>query len=146
MNEPHESLSDDMLDNALKPFRDVPIPDQTRVTNRAAVERALASRVQRPWWRKTVAVPLPVAIAATVALAVTGAVAFSQFRAQPRVEQVVSQPIMQQFIEQEPAADFGEKTTSRLGWSVTQSYIQSLISLGGRDVFEPELKEKRNEL
>ena len=73
MNEPHEPLSDELLDDLLAPLRAVTLPDEARTANREAVLRALARRAQPPWWRRTVAVPVPVAIAATVAFVVTAA-------------------------------------------------------------------------
>jgi hypothetical protein len=146
MNEPHESLSDDVLNDLLTPLRDVTVPDETRSANRAAVKRALEGRIQLPWWRQTVAVPVPVAAAAMVALVVTVTAILWPSRTQPSVAQVASQPIQDQFNERGPAASSGEENMSSSSWSVTRSYIQSLGSLGsGRDNFEAEIKEKRNE-
>ena len=146
MNEPHESLSDDVLNDLLTPLRGVAVPDETRSANRAAVQRALAGRVQLPWWRQTVAVPVPVAAAAMVALVVSVTAILWPSRAQPSVSQVASQPMQERFNERGPSASSGEENKSSSSWSVTRSYIQSLGSLGsGTDNFQVEIKEKRNE-
>jgi len=146
MNEPPESLSDDVLNDLLTPLRGVAVPDETRSANRAAVQQALAGRIQLPWWRQTVAVPIPVATAAMVALAISVTAILWPSRTQPSVAQVASQPIQDRFNERGPSASSGEENMSSSSWSVTRSYIQSLGSLGsGRDIFEVEIREKQNE-
>jgi hypothetical protein len=144
MNEPHESLSEDVLDDLLTPLRGVAVPDETRAANRAAVQQALASRIRLPWWRQSVAVPIPVAAAALLALAVSLTAFLWPSRTQPRV--AVAQPIQDRFNERGPSADIGDKNMSSSTWSVTRSYIQSLGLLeGGTEIFEAGIKEKRNE-
>jgi hypothetical protein len=146
MNEPHESLSDDVLDDLLTPLRGVAVPNETRVANRAAVQQALACRIQQPWWRQTVAVPVPVATAAMVALAVSVTAILWPSRTQPSVAHVVSQPIQDRVDERGPSDSSGEENVSSSRWSVTRSYIHSLGLMGsGTDIFEVEIKEKRNE-
>ena len=146
MNEPHESLSDDVLNDLLTPLRGVAVPDETRAANRAAVQQALADRIQQPWWRQTVAVPIPVATAAMVALVVSVTVILWPSRTQPSVAKVASQPIQDRFNERGPSASSGEENKSSSSWSVSRSYIHSLGSLGsGRDILEVEIKENRNE-
>jgi len=146
MNEPLDSLSDDVLNDVLTPLRGVTVPDETRLANRAAVRRALESTVQLPWWRRTVAVPVPVAAAAMVALVVTVTAILWPSRTQPSFAHTASEPTQGRFNERGPAASSGEENMSSSKWSVTRSYIQSLVSLGReRDIFEVEIKEKRNE-
>lgn len=146
MIEPQDSPSDDVLNDLLTPLRGVAVPDKTQRTNRAAVQQALASRVRLPWWRQTVAVPIPVATAATVALAVSVTAILWLSRTLSSVAQVASLPIPDRFNERVASASSGEENTSSSSWSVTRSYIQSLGSPAVQgDISEVEIKEKRNE-
>jgi hypothetical protein len=146
MNNPDDSLSDEMLDKLLAASRLVAVPDETRAANRAAVERALARHVQLPWWRKTIAVPLPAAIAATVALAVTVTVLFWQSHAQPRGQEVVSQPLEERSALRGSSGGFREEATSRSNWSVTRSYIQTLGAFGNAENhIDLKIREKQDE-
>jgi hypothetical protein len=146
MNESNESLSDDVLNDVLAPYRIINVPDDTRSANRAAVERALIGRPQLTWWRQTVAVPVPIVAAAMLALAVSVAALLWPSRTQPSVAQIVSPPIQDRLNERGPVASSGEEKMSSSSWSVTRSFIKSLGSLGARtDTFESESKEKRNE-
>ena len=145
MNEPLEPVPDELLDELLAPLRAVMIPDETRITNRAAIRRALERRVLPPWWRRTMAIPIPVAIAATVAFAIATTASLWPMVAQRRAEQVVSKPIQDRSIEPFSTAEFGDDGTSRSTWTISRSYIQSLGQGGDQDSLNREVKGKRNE-
>lgn len=142
MNDPHESLSDEALDGLLAPLRAATPSDEVRAANRASVRRALARRMQPPWWRRTVAVPLPIAIAATVIFALTAAALFW-----PRgVERTTLDPTKTELAATSavPALDSDEGASPT--WSVTHSYIRSLDSLAKLRVsWTPDATEKRDD-
>jgi hypothetical protein len=82
MTENHESLpepgDEPILDEALSHLKRLQPPLESRIANRAAVATALdelnavKQRSQLPWWRRSIAVPVPVA--ASVLLLTTLAV------------------------------------------------------------------------
>lgn len=63
--------NDDDLRDLLGPLRDAEPTAAMRRANRMAAEQAVVAPTQRPWWRRTVAVPLPAAAAVAAALVVT---------------------------------------------------------------------------
>ena len=76
MNDDHESLSDEAIDKLLAPLRDGGLPRRGAVVRIAGDSScACARRGQPPWWRRTVAVPIPLAVAASLAFFVTAAAA-----------------------------------------------------------------------
>jgi hypothetical protein len=147
MNEPPEPLSDEILDNLLAAHRDIAIPHKTQQANRAALKRALARRARPPWWRQTVAVPIPVAIAAMVVLAVAVIGIWWRTPAQPGAPQTVSATLPDRLIATESSAGSNDDRMSRSSWSVARSYLPTVISVGsGNHWLNLELrKEKRNE-
>ena len=146
MNDPHEPLSDELLDDLLAPLRAVTLPDEASTANREAVHRALARRAQPPWWRRTVAVPVPVAIAATVALVVTAAALFWPSLAPQRIAREEPRSTQAQFVGISAAPDVGTDFAAGPAWSVTRSYILSLESLAKERVFlPPDTTEKRDD-
>ena len=146
MNDPHESLPDELIDDMLAPLRAVILPDEVRSANREAVQRALARRAQPPWWRRTVAVPVPVAIAATVALIVTAAVTFWPSFGRQTVEREALRPPRTDVVEIDASASDDLDRATGPGWSVTRSYILSIESLAKvRESFPPDATEKRND-
>src|SRR5690349_11904113 len=68
MNDPDKHLTDEQLEALLQPLRDVQPPAETQSANRNAVRQALAVGVRTAWWQRTVSVPVPLAIAASVLL------------------------------------------------------------------------------
>lgn len=128
MNDPSESLPDELLEDLLAPLRAVNISDEVRAANRDAVRRALTRRERPPWWRRTVAVPVPVAIAATVMLAVTAAALFWLVTAPQKADRRATGPMQDRFVETGSASKPGKDYVGGPTWSVTRSYIQSLQS------------------
>jgi hypothetical protein len=136
MNDANDPLSDEAIDDLLGPLRTANLPDELRSSNRDAVRRALERRARPPWWQRSIAVPVPLAIAASLALFVTAAAALWPTLGQaadkdtpvPRRESVV------------------ESDTAIPRWSVTRSYILSIESLAQfQNSFLPEATEDRNE-
>ena len=68
MNDPNENLPDKLLEDLLQPLRNTQPSAETRAANRSAVRQALAAQLRPTWWRRTIAVPIPVAIAASILL------------------------------------------------------------------------------
>jgi hypothetical protein len=75
MNQPDtfdERDDDAALESLLSPLKRIEPPDAARAEFRAAVAAELGSippiRTRTPWWRRTIAVPVPVAVSAAVLL------------------------------------------------------------------------------
>jgi hypothetical protein len=146
MNEPCKPLPDELLDDLLAPLRAVTLPDEVHSANREAVHRALARRAQPLWWRRTVAVPVPVAITATVALVVTVAASLWPSLGLQRIEREAPRPTQAQFVGTSEAPDIGTDYAAGPTWSVTRSYILSLESLAKERVsLPPDTTEKRDD-
>jgi len=144
MNDPDESLPDEMLSDLLKPFREATIPAMAQRANRLSVERALVKQVRPPWWRRSIAVPIPAAIAATIALIVATAALLLPLPNQTDVAQGSLNLVADRKSENSSSAISVLNTPTRPAWHVTQSYIQSLQSVAGAFV-ESKAKENRND-
>ena len=70
MSDTHDWPSDELLDELLAPFRAIKVPEEVRISKRHSVRVALPSCVRPVWWRRTVAIPVAIAIAATFAFAI----------------------------------------------------------------------------
>lgn len=119
MNDANDPLNNEAIEDLLRPLGTTTPSDAVRSANRAAVERALERRTSPPWWRRTVVVPMPVAIAASLALVLTAAA--SLWPAFGRTV-VTHQPVQE--LESTVETD-----TATPRWSITQSYLLSLESL-----------------
>lgn len=136
MNDSHDPNSDDAIDKLLAPLRHVDCPEEVRRANRSAVEVVLSRPSSPPWWRRTVAVPFPLALAASLLLMVTATAAVwplfgrsTEMKAPPQQSVSVT-----------------EFNTESPGWSVTRSYILSIESLAQmQNSFRPNATEERNE-
>ena len=119
MNDANNPLDDEAFEELLGPLRKANLPDGVRSANREAVRRALERHSSLPWWRRTVAVPMPLAIAASLTLMVTAAA--SLWPALDRDTGVDGpEPTREIVVE-------SDTTTPR--WSITRSYILSIGSL-----------------
>ena len=144
MNDEHEPHPDELLDDTVELVRAVTPPDAVRAANRATVRRALALRARPPWWRRTLVVPIPVAIAAMVLLALTTAASLQSGVTTRRDKQTPR--ALQSEIMADAAPDLGAANTPDPSWSVTRSYIHSLGSLARVRVTLPaEETEKQND-
>jgi hypothetical protein len=136
MNESYDFLSDDVLNELLTPYRVVAVPDKAQRTNRAALQRALIGRTQLTWWRQTIAVPVPVAVAAILTVVISLTANLRPARIQSGTAHVASHPTSDQLNQREPVARSENKSVSGSSWSVTRSYIESLGSVvDGTDHF-----------
>ena len=146
MNESDEPLNDEMLAELLAPLRDVSIPDKVQTSNRLAITRALERHTRPVWWRRSVAVPIPVAIAATVAIVATSVALLVPAVAQKSVGFPVPQANAGQVVAIEADGGFQPAKASPASWRITRSYIQSLSSLGTtRVVVDFDTKENRDD-
>ncbi len=135
MNDDSEHSDDDAIRSLLSPLRAVQPSDEVCLANRDAVRRELDRRASLPWWRRSVAVPMPVAIAASLALVVAAAVSL-----RPALGKAADSNEPPQHTER---VDFNSETP---GWRITQSYILSIESLAQfQNAFRPETTEDRNE-
>jgi len=124
MNNPDDFLSDEVLEEALAPLRSVAVPEETHEANLAAVHQALAHQIQPTWWRRSVAVPVPLAVAATVAFVFTTGALLKPLVSQGQNHQE-SPGRTQAELANHVASDVGE---DYLPWSKTHSFIHSLAN------------------
>jgi hypothetical protein len=142
MNNPHDdaaedAAADEMLSELLLPFRSAKPSAQVKSANRAAIAKALANASRLTWWRRTVSVPLPLAVAAGVAI-VAAAIGLLVPRSgnslvrheEPLRIQTWDQTYPASLLPHFTAADSGSD-----GWTVSRSYLGSLESLTA--VFNP---------
>lgn len=146
MNESNEFLSDEMLNDLLSPFRDLTVPEETRAANQAAVKLALAASVRPAWWRRSVAVPLPAAIAAAAVLAIAVPASLWPSRGPSAIHQAITPSNPPRLAERAGPSHGGEEKALRSDWSATRSYIQTLGALGGGgQTFEFQTKDDRDD-
>jgi hypothetical protein len=144
MNENDESLPDEQIVDALAPLREVSAPEQVRAANRATIAQALARHTRRPWWQRTVAVPVPVAIAASLAIVSTTVAlllpSFGRQSSERSASQVTAVPVA-------ATAAVSDSDDLSLGaWSMTRSYIQTIEWVpSGRVNLGFETKENRDD-
>jgi hypothetical protein len=116
MNEFDEPKSDAELNELLEPLRSIGVPDAVRRANLNAVSSALAHRNEPHWWQRSVSVPLPLALAAGIALvATTIAIMFQS----ANLRTAAGEPAPTVVIDQLPPGK----------WTITRSYIGTLQSL-----------------
>jgi len=135
MNDDHESLSDEAIDKLLAPLREGDCPEEVRRANRRAIEVACARRVSAPWWRRTVAVPIPLAVAASLAFFISAAAALWLA---PSEATDSAAPLPQHHSIAESSAELP-------GWSIKQSYILSIETLARMQSLRPNVTEDRND-
>ncbi len=136
MNDTNEPLSDDTIEGLLGPLRTANLTDEVRSANRWAVRRALQRRAYPPWWRRSVAVPMPLAVAALLALVVTAVASLWPALGNPIHADAPSPP-------RESVVESGSESP---GWSVTRSYILSIESLARmQESFRAQITENRND-
>lgn len=132
MNDPEEILPDELLDEQLAellaPFRDAAVPHEVRARNRAAVAQALARNAPAPWYRRTVAVPLPLAIAASVAI-IAASIALLLPAAEPIATHNTDQLPQAQAVATNVKVEFAEPDSTQPRWTVSRSYLSSIESL-----------------
>jgi hypothetical protein len=146
MNESEGPLNDEMLGELLAPLRDVSIPDNVQTANRYAIARALERNIRPVWWRRSVAVPMPVAIAATVAIVAASVALLVPAVAQKSVGHQVTQTSEARVVAIESDGGLQPAEASPGSWRITRSYIQSLSSLGTtRVVVDFDTKENRDD-
>jgi hypothetical protein len=119
MNDANDPLSDEAIEDLLGPLRTANLPDELRSANLDAVRRALERRACPPWWQRSIAVPVPLAIAASLALLVTAAAALWPSLGK---ETDKDTPVPQR-------ENVVDSDTAIPRWSITRSYILSIESL-----------------
>lgn len=117
---PPEPGDDPILDEALSHLKRLQPPLESRIANRMAVATALdelnAVKQQRPlpWWRRSIAVPVPVA----ASVAVLSAIAFaSSFRGGP------AQLHVSERVSQSPIAQRAPRSRAELKFYETETYL-----------------------
>lgn len=128
MTDPEEILPDDLLAEALSPLRETAVPHEVQRNNRAAVARALTRTTRAPWYRRTVAVPLPLAIAATLAI-VAASIAFLIPVTRPMADNKVESSKQDQVVSVGPKLEPVEQESAQPRWTVSRSYLSSIESL-----------------
>jgi hypothetical protein len=135
MNDPADLPPDEKFDVWLAPLRAVECPLEVQRTNRQAIDEALMRSPRSPWWRRSVAIPIPVAIAASLALVVAAAVSL-----RPALAQTAGSS------EPRQTAARADYTPENPGWHFTRSYIFSIESFAqDRHSLRPAVTEDRDE-
>ncbi|HEX3601206.1 MAG TPA: hypothetical protein VHU84_13735 [Lacipirellulaceae bacterium] len=146
MNENDECLPEEVITDSLAPLREMSVPEEIGVANRAAIARALARHTRRPWWQRTVAVPVPVALAATLAIFAASIALVAPVLNRREVERTAVRLTTNQIVEPEKMRDVGSGESVSSTWTVTRSYLQSIESLATPRVpVDFEIKENRND-
>jgi hypothetical protein len=145
MNDPHENLPDELLEDLLQPLRSVQPSDETQSANRKAVRQALATNIRPAWWRQTIAVPVPLAIAASVALMFAvvilvrpSAVLRSSEQPSPISAAEQANPVMRE-LESVP----NEPITP--AWTIQRSFIRTLQSSIAAEFVASSPRENRDD-
>jgi hypothetical protein len=137
MNDPADLPPDEKFDEWLAPLRAVECPSDVRRANRQAIDSALSRYTQPPWWRRSVTVPMPMAVAASLALLVTAVAALWQAFGKSTDVAVGRAPHFAQAASKQELP----------GWSITQSYILSIETLARtQQPFRPDVTEYRNDI
>ena len=128
MNDPREDLPDELLEDFLQPLRSVVPPTETQSANREAVRQALTKNIRPVWWRQTIAVPVPFAIAASIALllaavAVVRPTAIGNNGGQP--SQLTAAP---QANSGTPGTSLVPNESTTPAWTIQRSFIRTLTS------------------
>jgi len=137
MNAEHDSSpqpnDDRLLAEMLSPLKGLEPPLETRIANRQAISTALSSfpaiNQQRnlPWWRRSILIPVPLAAALVLLLAVMGYANVRSWRAPPAA--VVAAPSHR-------AAQAASKTSTAQAPNI--SHYQSDIYLCGVGLLSSE--------
>ena len=147
MNDPNENLPYELLEDLLQPLRDARPPVEAQAANRSAVRQALAKQLRPAWWRRTIAVPIPVAIAASILLLLaTIALArpsLLQRDIEERLPQVTAQSLALQSATPETttARDDAYKPT----WTIQRSFIRTLTSSTANGFPNSNVMENRDD-
>jgi hypothetical protein len=113
------------------------------IANREAVQQALEHRVQPHWWRRTVAVPLPFAVAAMLMMVFTVAALLWPGERTQTVDRERTRPTQSAALEGDPAERVDRGHQVRPTWSITRSYIQSLESLANVRAYSDSLTQEK---
>ncbi len=128
MNDPHENLPDELLENLLQPLRDIEVPAEAQSSNRSAVRQALATRARPAWWQRTIAVPVPVAIAASIVLLLAAASIVRPSATGHATDQPSPSVAVQQANHAQPETTPASHETAVPTWTVQRSFIRTLTS------------------
>ena len=146
MSDSDDHLHDESIDEAIAFLRSVTPPKELHNDNIAAVHRALAHRFRQRWWGKTVAVPVPAAIAATVVFALTATLSVKPFVVPSTGQKVVPEGPQAETVVHHEDSGFGVDNGAGPTWSITQSYIHSLESLNSSKFnWNSEIEEIRDD-
>lgn len=145
MNDREEPMSDEQIDDLLAPLRAVKLPDGAHAVHAEVVRRALSRGVRAAWWRRTVAVPIPLVIAATLALVFATVALFRPWESKRENRDLLAQT-REMGIATSTDPSRGADDAPRAVWRVSRSYIQSIESLANaRALLNVDLKEGEND-
>jgi hypothetical protein len=145
MNDPHENLPDELLEDLLQPMRSVVPPAETQSANREAVRQALAKHIRPVWWRQTIAVPVPLAIAASIALLLAAATLVRPSTVRSSGEQPSPLTSAQQANPVTQKSDLPPNETTTPAWTVQRSFIRTLTSSAATEFVASSPRENRDD-
>lgn len=146
MNDSDGLLPDELLDEALASLRSVTPPEELHEANLAAVHQALMHGIEPVWWRRSVEVPVPVAIAASVAFVLTTTALLRSGAMPEEIQQVSPGPKLAVLVVDDADSNFDVYDEAGPNWNVTWSYIHSLESFANSKVNRlPDTEEKQDD-
>ena len=145
MNDPHENLPDELLEDLLQPLRSVVPPTETQSANREAVRQALALHIRPAWWRRTIAVPVPLAIAASIALLLAAATLVRPSAVLNNGEQPSPLTAAQQANPATQETNLIPHEKNRPAWTVQRSFIRTLTSSTATEFVASSPRENRDD-
>ena len=145
MNDPHYNLTDELLEDLLQPLHSVVPPVETQSANREAVRQALAMHVQPAWWRRTIAVPVPLAIAASIVLLLAAVTFVRPSAGSSSGEQSLPLSAARQGNPATQETSITPYETTTPAWTIQRSFIRTLTSSTATEIDASNSWENRDD-
>jgi hypothetical protein len=125
----------DPLEETIACFREITPPANVRSANRMTVQVALEKRVVVHWWRRTVTIPLPAALATGAALLLSLSVHI--FHAQEIQKSANPSVAVPPSVRGDNSATaFLSESATKFDYSETQSYVSGVGVVGRNIVYQ----------
>jgi len=145
MNDSEDLLPEELIDEALASLRSATPPEDLHQANMAVVHQALACRAEPVWWRRSVSIPIPVALAASVVLVLTTTSLLKPWVILGEIQQAAPVSTQSELLVDDFDSSMAEETESSPTWSVTRSYIHSLPSLVNSTNYKTSATEEKHD-
>jgi hypothetical protein len=128
MTDQDDPLSDEHLERLLQPLRNMDVPPEAQAANRAAIAQLLAARIRTRWWKRTIAVPVPLAVAASIILLLATVTLVRHSPIGHTVDQRSSLTATQQPNGSRLDTNVASSEPIARAWSIQRSFIRALTS------------------